>query len=136
MMRTSLPSLLRGWRAALLLVAAAYATPGRASAGCGDYVTILNDSSGASHHHVMPAPGEATESPAKPPCHGPNCSESPARHFPPVPPVPVSAPAKELTHSFGSLAGANDRRRSFDRDDSSPRPIRNPSSVFHPPRLG
>jgi len=142
-MRTALPSLLRGWRAALLLAAAACATPGRASAGCGDYVTILNDSNqtaGASHRAV-PAPdgttGGATESPVKPPCHGPNCSESPARHLPPVPPpAPVSVHVKELAHGLTAPCGADDPRGSFDRDDSFPRPVRNPSLVYHPPRLG
>jgi hypothetical protein len=135
-MRTLLPSVFRGWRAALLLAAAACATPGRASAGCGDYVTILNDSSGASHH-AMPAPEGATESPAKPPCHGPHCSRSPSRDSPPVPPpAPVSAPAQEFTHRLAAPSGADDPHGSFGRDDSSPRPVRNPTSIFHPPRFG
>jgi hypothetical protein len=140
-MRSALPSLLRGWRAALLL--AACATPGRASAGCGDYVTVLNapNDPAAASHHAMLAPdgttGGTTGSPAKPPCHGPNCSESPARDVPPVPPpAPVSAPVKELTHRLVAPSGADDPRGSFDRDPSSPRPVRNPSSVFHPPRIG
>src|SRR5438270_582684 len=135
-MRVCLSALVRGWRAALLLAAAACATPGKASASCGDYVTILNGQSNSDHHATPAAPGE-TPTPAKPPCRGPNCSGSPTRDAPPVPPpAPVSTPAKELTHNLGTLGGADGPRDPFARDASSPRPVRRASSVFHPPRLG
>src|SRR5581483_12182218 len=96
--------LLRGWRAALPLVAVACFSPGRAAAECGDYVTILNGPA-VSGHHAMPEGGPA---PAKPPCHGPNCSGSPVREPAPLAPVvPAGSQAKELTEHTGHVGGAD-----------------------------
>jgi len=134
-MRTLLSSLTRYGRAALLLVAAACASPGRADAGCGDYVTILNGPAGSAHHPMPDADHPAA--PANAPCHGPNCSGAPARDNPPLAPVtPVGPQGKELAHSIGLVNVAGAQRPAFDRDLTSPRPVRRASSVFHPPRVG
>ena len=133
-MRLDLPALVRGWRAALLLAAAACATPDRATASCGDYVTILNGQPSSGHHATPAAPGEAP-APARPPCRGPNCSESPTRDAPPPAPVsPVGPRVKELVRCADPGDAAAAPRSSLGRDDSSPRPVRRATSVFHPPR--
>jgi hypothetical protein len=120
------------------------ASAGRAAAECGDYVTILNGSGSSGHqsgtrsgHDAVPG-GTPTPAPAKPPCHGPNCSGSPAREAPPLAPVaPTGTQAKELTQHLGPVNSPDAEPGSaFDRDITSHRPIRRASSVFHPPRLG
>jgi hypothetical protein len=130
-MTASLCTLLRGWRAALLLLAVACFSPARASAGCGDYVTIRDDAT-APAHRVTP------QTPANPPCHGPNCSGSPTREAPPlVPVVPTGHQPKELTRNPDPADGPDaEPGCSFDRDSTSARPIRQASSVYHPPRAG
>jgi hypothetical protein len=132
-MATSLPPLVRGWRAALLLVVVACASPGRATASCGDHVTILNDPAGAAEHATK-ADGPA---PFRLPCRGPNCSGAPRREAPPLAPV---APAGAQVKEFAEVVACGDQPEGgsspFARDDTSPRPIDRPSSVFHPPRLG
>jgi hypothetical protein len=122
-MRAIVPALFRGWRAGLLLVVAACATPNRATAGCGDYVTILN--------------GSDSHQPAKMPCHGPNCSEAPARQQMPLAPVsPVGPQVKEVVQSLLTLDVPIPSPDAFDRDHSFSRPIPGGSSIFHPPRHG
>ena len=129
------PSLFRGWRAALLLVVMACATPDRAMAGCGDYVTIRNGSDSPSHQSGMVDPD--SHSPARPPCHGPNCSESPVRQQAPLAPVsPVGPQVKEVVQSLQALSAPDQSPEAFDRDYSSPRPILGTASIFHPPRNG
>jgi hypothetical protein len=134
-MRPPLPSPLRGWRAALLLVAVVCLSPERAAAGCGDHVTILNDSA-KPDQHATPGTSEVPANPARP-CEGPNCSGVPNRHVPPLAPVtPVGPQAKEVVQCLGAVGADDDPRGAFDRDPASPRPVRRPSSVFHPPRVG
>jgi hypothetical protein len=145
-MRYSLPPLIRGWRAAMLLAAVALSSPGRASAECGDYITVGGKSAMA-HHEPAPdtpatTPTAQSETrpaaPGKRPCRGPNCSASPAKEFPPVPPAPSAGPqAKEHARlpETARDSGA-DPRDPFARDNTSPRPIRRATSVFHPPRIG
>jgi len=133
-MRAIVPALFRGWRAALLLVVAACATPDRATAGCGDYVTIRNASDSPSHQSGMEAD---THLPAKMPCHGPNCSEAPVRQQAPLAPVsPVEPPVKEVVRSLLALNVPVPSSNRFDRDCSSQRPIRGTATIFHPPRNG
>jgi hypothetical protein len=132
-MATSLPPLIRGWRAALLLVAVACATPGRARAECGDHVTILNgpvakfDGASAAGH---------TPGPQKAPCSGPNCSRSPQRQAPDPAPAPTSGPqGKEAAVAAGSA----DERDGASARAPDPVPgslVRRTTSIFHPPRLG
>src|SRR5262249_7360654 len=122
------PTLLRGWRAALLLAAVAFLTPGRAMAECGDYLT-LGSKAGRQHaeHQATPT-GAATETtqqspaPSKP-CSGPNCSNAPVRESPPIPPAPsVTGQAKEAARLLDSVdhSGTNSGG-SFPRNNSSSR---------------
>jgi hypothetical protein len=133
-MTFSLSPVFRGWRAALLLVAVACASPDRASAECGDHVVILNAAP-----QVNPDGRAATgvaERPASPkaPCSGPNCSRAPERHAPPFAPVSTSAPqGKEVVQVLDSVEPA-DGATTRVRDFISPRPVRRAASVFHPPR--
>jgi hypothetical protein len=128
---------LRILRVALPLVVVACLTPNRASAECGDYVTILN---GTAARHAFPgdtpdAAADPGRAPVRPPCEGPHCSGSPARQAPPLAPVvPIGSQAKELTQHLGTDGSEADRGAACDRDMSSSRPIRRASSIFHPPR--
>jgi hypothetical protein len=134
-MLSPLTSLFRGWRAALLLVVIACATPGRAAAECGDYVTVLNDQA-TNVRHAMPAPVGAPASP-KAPCSGPNCSRLPDRHAPLPAPAPVSVPhGKELAHVLGLLDPPDLAASSRTSAYISSRPISRATSIFHPPRAG
>ncbi|MCI0702358.1 MAG: hypothetical protein L0241_14845 [Planctomycetia bacterium] len=128
-------SLIRGWRAALLLVAVALLSPQSATAACGDHVTILN-SPATLNQHTQPG-ASATPEPLAPPCQGPNCSGAPVRHAPlPAPVTPVSPQAKEVVQSLGLIGERDSARSSFARDFASPRPIHQANSIFHPPRIG
>jgi hypothetical protein len=134
-MRLSPLSLVRGWRAAALLVVVACASPQRAAAECGDYAIILN-APAESAHPGPSAPGE-THTPAPAPCRGSNCEGAPDRHVPPLAPVTPAGPqANEPAFGLEPTGGADREPRSFDRDHTSPRPVRRAASVFHPPRLG
>jgi len=126
----------RGWRAALLLVAVACASPNRASAECGEHVTVLTPTASASlDARATPAPGAAVL-PASPkvPCSGPNCSRAPERPAPPFAPAPTAEPqAKEVLQVPGA-AEQPDGAASRLNDFTPPFPIRRSSSIFHPPR--
>ncbi|QJW97799.1 hypothetical protein [Frigoriglobus tundricola] len=123
----------RGWRAALLLAAAACATPGRATAECGDHVTILTPRANPSAP-ATPAPIEAP-APLKAPCSGPNCSRLPDRHAPPVAPAPVSeAFGKELAQLLGLFDPLDGVPAWRVPALSSSRPVSRAPSIFHPPR--
>jgi len=125
----------RGRCAALLLVAAACATPGRATAECGDYVAILN-ARAHSGGLTPPAPIEAP-APLEAPCSGPNCSRRPDRHAPPLAPAPVSETfGKELAQVFGPFDPLDVVPASRAPALISPRPVSRASSIFHPPRAG
>jgi hypothetical protein len=131
----SLPSPFRGWRAALLLVVIACASPNRATAECGDYVVVLNANDPASPDGRA-TPTGMLDHPASPevPCSGPNCSRAPDRHPAPLAPVSTAGPhGKEVVQTLGSVE-PSDRASSRLCDSISPRPIRRASSVFHPPR--
>jgi hypothetical protein len=134
-MRSRLCILVRDWRAALLLVAVACATPQRASAECGGYVTIHNAPSAATRH-AMPPIGKEPDvpAPARTPCQGPNCSDAPSRNLPPVPVLPVSQHVKEHATCQVLLGAAEPPHRSLDCDTSFSRPVRRASIIFHPPR--
>jgi hypothetical protein len=135
-MLRSLLTLVRGWRAALLLVVVACASPSRASAECGSHVIILNSSAVGEQQHAMPTPDEMPAAPQLP-CSGPNCSRTPD-HPTPSPFAPVVTPdsgGKEAAHTLGMVeppAGSP----SYPESSLSSRPISRASSVFHPPRIG
>ena len=144
MMTHCLSLLVRHWRAVLLLVAAMSLNPGRASAECGDYITIHNPVPDAHRNLSMPpthdrlAPNEFGDSmPSKFPCRGPNCSSMPVRDSPPLAPViSFSSHVKELVQSPALEDDEASRGSSFARDDTSLPAIYRAYSVFHPPRFG
>jgi hypothetical protein len=117
----------------MLVIVAACASPDRATAGCGDYVTILNGTSAGSHQDGPTEPG----GPQKAPCQGPNCSGDPVRHQAPLAPAaPVAPQVKEVAGTIDGPASEASLRFLLHIDSSSARPISRPSSVFHPPRIG
>ncbi|QEL13527.1 hypothetical protein [Limnoglobus roseus] len=122
--------LVRPWRAALLLVLLACASPGRAAAECGNYVIILNGPAAA-------APTATPDHPAPPlPCSGPNCSRKPEQHAPlPVPVAPTGPQGKDVTPAAGTVEPAH---RPVVRAEYSlsARPIRRATAIFHPPQCG
>jgi hypothetical protein len=129
----------RGWRVALLLVATACATPGRAKADCGDHVLILNGPTVNTGDPTPTTPGTAQSAAPhkkKAPCSGPNCSRSPQRQTPPPAPAPTPGPqGKEAAHTGAAEAPtAGPPGRVY--DSTSPPPVRRADPIFHPPRIG
>jgi hypothetical protein len=120
---------------ALLLAVGFFVSPDRASAECGDYVTIAGKPSA---HHAMPsAPADdakPTDAP-RTPCNGPNCSK---RQDSPVAPVRAPATPTGEAKPIGVALGAD---LPPDADSgawltimTSVRPVRTATSIFHPPR--
>src|SRR4051812_25963603 len=96
-MRSNPFFLVRGWRAAVLLAVTACATPDRATASCGDYLTLH---SGSDHVAEYPTLPKTDSSDPHPPCHGPNCSNAPVHHPVPLAPATISGPqAKEVVRA-------------------------------------
>lgn len=112
---------------AVLTAVGLFASSGRATAGCGDYVVLAADTPAADHAPADPGP------PA--PCHGPGCSGRPEQPSPPLT-APVTQPADPdpLTASAGRLtASAHPASWAVIADDAGPpEPVCPP--VFHPPR--
>jgi hypothetical protein len=110
----------------LLLAAAVLLAPARAAAGCGDYVTILNDGPTGDHGPAHPGPAK--------PCHGPGCSGSPTPFD-----LPLTAPVTEpvgpkgwADRSAGDAAETGGPGWTFALT-SSARPIHRARPIFHPP---
>jgi hypothetical protein len=118
----------------LLFAAAVLFAPARAAAGCGDYVTILNDGPDGARttaHGTPDDPRPAHHGPAKP-CHGPGCRNSPGH--PPVPPPPPTAGSPP--HDALPAAPACPEPPGVGRlpTGPSPSPRHVPLPIFHPPR--
>lgn len=139
--------LIRDWRVVLLLVAGISLTPGRASAACGDYISIHNavrdlassanpdQSALITNPIALNEPGNST--PSKLPCHGPNCSNSPVRQLPPLAPAtPVGLRVKELVQHPVPTDDDVQPGLSSVCDNTLLSPIDHTSAIFHPPRLG
>ena len=130
----SAPSpLIRNGRAALLLVAVALLTPGRAEARCGHPNAIFKTNLIVAEASAQSAQAP-TETPAPPkPCDGSNCSEHQDHDAPPPSTAPAAPRAGEAVLNLGTQhpAAACDK---FARGDSSLNPIDRAFSVFHPPR--
>lgn len=128
----SLPTI-RGWQVVLLLVAAMLFSPGRATAGCGDYVNVLNPTAESLRDPI--ANHDNHGRPAKP-CHGPSCSNQPDRPIPsPAPTAPTTVQVKELVPISRPVDCDLASNTFTDISNRSSRPIHRPLSVFHPPRL-
>jgi hypothetical protein len=135
-MAFSFPPPWRDWRAAVLLVAVACASPDRASAACGDHVTVLAPAAAASPDSRETTPPGAAELPPAPklPCSGPNCTRAPERNAPPFAPAPTAEPpVKEVLQTLDAVEqsdGSSSRLSEF----TPPFPVGRASSIFHPPR--
>src|SRR5262245_7849698 len=121
--------LLRTTGAASLLAVAVLLAPQRASAACGDYVTIVGE-------QRTPDAGQPGHGPSLPlkPCHGPGCSAGPCGPAAPLPaPVTTSPnPNEGVAGLPGVPADPRDPDR-FPRPTSCGRVVHRPLSVFHPP---
>jgi hypothetical protein len=140
MLILSPPLLIRLWRALLLLIAAFALTQGRASAECGDYITIRHAARVANQHESMPWTVPPTLNdikntvPENLPCRGPNCSRSPGQNLPPLAPVaPVISLAKGLIQDIQPIDEAT-QHSPLARDFTFILPINRPFPIFHPPR--
>jgi hypothetical protein len=141
----SLSPVLSRWRGVFLLVAVFALAPDRASAECGDYITIHGFAFDKHRAHSILAVVDFTrlesangESPPfKRPCHGPNCSSSPARELPPLASViTFGFQLKELVQEPAPIDDETALDSSFDHNNTSLHPIYRTNSIFHPPRLG
>ena len=123
-----LPRLLRA--GGLVTVAAALlGCAGRADAACGDHVKILNPVGTA---NPPAGPGDA---PAKVPCHGSICTGGPKVPAP-VPPTP-SGPTVTLKAVVpAGDAGSDPSFVGRLTPTTAGAPVRHPSAILHPPRLG
>ena len=130
----SLPSLVRGWRAALLLVVFLYVSSGNANAGCGDHLAVWNPNStrpAISTNQLI----EQSVLPFSPtPCSGGNCSESPGRSSKPIGVAVASGPQFKVAVSIPELIVIRDHTSTQICDIVSSFPIVRASSIFHPPR--
>ena len=120
---------LRTVGAASLLAVAVLFAPQRASAACGDYVTIVGE-------HGRPANGPEGHDPDSPrePCHGPNCSAAPCGPVlpPPAAPTGPTGPNEALAGLPGPTDGTGGPNP-YPRPASSGRAVHRPPLVFHPP---
>jgi hypothetical protein len=118
-------------------------TPGRASAECGDYLTIRNSAHDSHQDQSKPTVDrlalEAFDVSTKreSPCRGPNCSKLPAKEKTPLSPpvIPVSSSVKQVVQysPIADVETGADSRLHFDNTFNFP--IHRASSIFHPPRL-
>jgi hypothetical protein len=109
---------------ALLLAGAFGVAPGRAEAGCGDYLMTGHDAvADQPLGHQFP----------KVPCHGPNCSNKPETPSPLPAPVPPSSETKACLTGLEQEAG--DRGDRTIPHSSAAGPVHKPGSIFHPPRI-
>lgn len=111
--------------------------PAPARADCGDYVMIGNPAGHGTATTHTPTPDSARPGPAphdgRKPCSGPRCSGGV-----PAAPAPVSPPTSPRGEDSCLAAVAADPSVQSPatcwRDDSRPRPIRQSSVIYHPPR--
>jgi hypothetical protein len=118
----------------LLLAAAVLLAPAQAAAGCGDYVTVLNDGpagNSTTPHGPTGDHGPAHNGPVKP-CHGPGCRDAPG-HLPvPIPPPTAGSPPHDALPAASACPEPPGVGRLPTGPSLSPRHV--PRPIFHPPR--
>ena len=121
--------------AAFLLAVGFFVSPGRASADCGDYVTIAGQPSA---HHAMPPAASDDAKPAEAPrrpCNSPNCSKRQDSPITPTrAPVTPTGETKSIDTLFGAYLPPDPGSGQWFTDPTSAQPIRTSLSIFHPPR--
>ena len=111
---------------AISLCVTGFFASGAAQAECGDYVMVGSHAAkGKSDHQSTP------DSPK--PCDGPNCSQRIPTPLAPSAPAPTINPV-EWACLFIGLTDLFSRNASCRPDDVCVRPIRQPNSIFHPPK--
>lgn len=114
--------------AVAVLAGAAFA-PGRAAAGCGDYDTPDLPPELA---RLVADHGKA---PAKPACHGPNCSKPPAAPVSlPNGPVRLPTGGDDLTCPPADAPRVATSSRAHPADHVDGSPARLAAAIYHPPR--
>jgi hypothetical protein len=139
---------LRFARAAGLLVIGVCLAPTRASAECGDYLTIHAPGPGIRNTPAKtdlpshPVPNDLAQlldktTPQKTPCHGPNCSRGPAHDVPPITSSSsVNSQVKEMAQFLADPSEIVDLGTPTHAHHTLSRPISRSIAVFHPPRQG
>jgi hypothetical protein len=114
---------------AVLTAAGVAAAPGRADAGCGDYVTVAADTP----DHRADAPDGSNP---LAPCRSPGCSSRPT-----PPDVPLTAPTTAPTgpDQWADALGRTGDHAPHPAAGRTPpadpgRPVHFPRPIFHPPR--
>jgi hypothetical protein len=111
---------------ALLPAVVVLCCAGQADAECGDYLRIIGTDG-----TVQPMPGHESK-PADQPCHGPFCHGGPKAPNPTAPAPTVLVPdSKGLVAETTGPDNASATRSVSEPDGS---PVRQPQSIFHPPR--
>jgi hypothetical protein len=127
MTRTRLSRVLRAAGLALLPAVLLLGCAGRADASCGDYLRVIGPDG------KVQAPAGHDPMPTDRPCQGPNCTGGPKAPAP-VPPAPTNtlSDGKALVIEAASPTDANSTTRPTSDADGAP--VRQPDSIFHPPR--
>ncbi len=108
---------------ALLPAVVVLCCAGRAAADCGDYVRVIGPDGTA-----QPMPGHDPQ-----PCRGPFCHGGPKAPNP-TPPAPTSlVPDPKGLMSDAGGGPDNNAATRFDREPAGS-PVRQSTSIFHPPR--
>jgi hypothetical protein len=124
------PILTGGALAVLVLL---FVCAGRIEAACGDYVVVLHNANVADHHPVA-APPQPMPTPA-PVCPGPGCSAVPPTATPISPPPAPDRPGLDLATNSDPTTSPRDTWPVGPVGSTDP-PSRQPSGIFHPPRVG
>ena len=133
---------MRVWpRTLFAFVAWFFVAPGSALAGCpSHFVPTLSSSTGFGigletiDQAGARAVADLTESPRQPkPCTGEMCSSRPAMPVSPAPPQVLRVQAWAILEIATPIASTE--RADSRPDEAEVRPIRSPTSIFHPPRL-
>ena len=121
--------------AVLTLLASAVLAPGKAHAGCGDYLMVAPTSATAQEaapaldaQHQPTIPGNSA------PCTGPSCSQrDPVPFGSPPAPAPVTGEQWGWVEHLPSLIGL--KSVSWPLELTASIPIWHSDSIYHPPRL-
>jgi hypothetical protein len=127
MTRSRLTRVLRTAGVALLPAVVLLGCAGRADAGCGDYVKLIGPDG------KVQVPTGHDPKPDERPCQGPNCTGGPKAPAP-IPPAPTNhlSDGKALVIESGDPTRDDFTVRPTSDPDGLP--VRQPNSIFHPPR--
>jgi hypothetical protein len=116
---------------ALVIALVVAYSPGRATAGCGDYVIVVNPKASAEPESTEPFADSRV--PAGP-CRGPTCSNQVPAPFAPVP-LPVGPPSDAKACFVGSVDDVGSDVERTPHSLFTGVPVHRPNLIFHPPRV-